>query len=107
VKQTLEFPFVVALPASFFPPRPAGTIRQSGYFNRDVLRATLMIQFTTKKDVIDLLGKPSQRQSFGTVGTENWYYNRVTHDPMTDTIDAQVQIVFNGRAHVRYVNFYA
>ena len=107
MKQTLDFPFVVTLPASFFPPRPTGTGRQSGYYNRNSLRATLMIRYTSKKDVIDLLGKPSQTQSFGTVGNENWYYNRVTYDPMTDTIDAQVQIVFNGRAHVRSVNFYS
>ena len=104
--QSLGVPSVVTVPAVSGRPSPASVVPDSGYYNRDALWETLMVRCTRKQDIIGLLGKPTQTQSFGTAGTENWYYNLITYDSIADKIDSLLQIVINGKDHVRSVNFY-
>tara|TARA_B100000035_G_C20623662_1_gene389191 strand:+ start:225 stop:509 length:285 start_codon:yes stop_codon:yes gene_type:complete len=73
----------------------------SASMSRDELKKT--INKKSKEEVIEILGKPDQAQSLGSM--ETWYYTGISYDPLTETTDNMVQIAFeNGR--VTMINFY-
>jgi hypothetical protein len=61
--------------------------------------------FFVRSQVLAVLGQPDRTQALGD-GTEFWYYDGVSYDPVNNHPDNQIQIVMDHAGKVTSVNFY-
>jgi phage pi2 protein 07 len=74
----------------------------SDYYSRDDLREAL--SYKSFEEVKDILGKPHQTQDLGGLGV--WYYEQISYDPVSETVDMMMQIMFSTNGLVESISFY-